>query len=172
MTAPAPLPPWPENAALLLRLVYQRAKVLANLPNLVSRALQDTEITAGRSEFAVADSEEAGGAGWDGDLIVLPRTYSGYVAVHYPATTDQRETFPDEARLTAALATFTEDARARQIEGLREFGLVPARWFLNDRPVKVMKPSVLTLEITWTLGVDLRIPAEFLNPHATGGKTP
>lgn len=167
-----PTSPWPENAALLLRLIYQRAKLLGNLPELTPRALQDTEILAGRAEFAVVDSAEEGNAGWDGDFLVLPKSYSGYLAVHYPAGTDQRETFPDEARLTAALATFTEDARARAIPGLRQFGLVPARWFLNDRPAKVQRTPVLTLAIEWTLGVDLLIPADFLNPDATGGTAP
>lgn len=173
MTAPA-LSPWPENAALLLRLVYQRAKVLGNLPGLLPRPLQDSETVAGRSEFVVVDVQDTGeGGGWDGDLLVLPKVYSGYVAVHYAATADQRTTFPDEARLTAALATYTEDARVREIRGLRQFGLVPARWFLNDRAVNAGHgPLLLTLEVSWSLAVDLLIPREFLNPDATGGVHP
>lgn len=127
---------------------------------------------AGRAEFAVESSEDEPGGGWDGDLLVLPRRYSGYVAVHYAATVDQRSTFPDEARLTAALSTYQEDARAQAIPGLRRFGLVPARWFLNDRPVAMQYPPVLTLSLEWSLGADLLIPSAFLNPDATGGVTP
>ncbi|MBB5234472.1 hypothetical protein [Deinococcus budaensis] len=167
MTAPDAL--WPQNAALLLRLIYKRAKALGPLPELLPRALQDVEIEAGRSEFAVVDSRELDGAGWDGTFLVLPRTYTGYIAVHYAADVDQRETLPDEARLTTALATFTEDPRAQAIPGLRQFGTVPARWFLNDRPVKLERPLVLTLELEWSLDVDLLIPREFLTP---GGSPP
>lgn len=167
MTQPN-LPPWPDNAALLLRLVYQRAKVLGGLTGLTPRALADGEIVAGRSEFAVSGSEEPGNAGWDGDMLVLPRVYSGYVAVHYAGDTDQRLTFGDEARLTAALATFEEDPRVGQIQGLRGIGLVPTRWFLNDAPVRAQQPAVLTLSLDWTLGVNLLIPRAFLTP-ASGG---
>ena len=66
-----------------------------------------------------------------------------------------------EARVTAAVASFTEDVRAQQIPGLRGLGLVPGRWFLNDTPVKQELPAVYTLSIDWELGVDLRIPAGF-----------
>ncbi|MDV6376245.1 hypothetical protein [Deinococcus arenicola] len=127
---------------------------------------------AGRAEFAVESSNDDTGGGWDGDLLVLPRRYEGYIAVHYQATVDQRDTFADEARLTAALGTYMEDARVQAIPGLRQFGVVPARWFLNDRPVALQHPPVLTLSVEWSMGVDLLIPSEFLNPDATGGVTP
>lgn len=127
---------------------------------------------AGRAEFCVESSEDLDGVGWDGDLLVLPRRYTGYVAVHYPAATDQRQTFADEARLTAALASYNLDARAQAIPGLRQFGAVPGRWFLNTRPVEMQHPPVLTLSVEWSLAVDLLIPPEFLNPDATGGVTP
>lgn len=171
MTNPTP-PPWPENGALLLRLIFQRAKVMGNLPGLIPRALQDAEIEAGRSEFAVVDSSELDGAGWDGTYEVVPRRYTGYIAVHYAPATDQHQTFGDEARLVAALATFSKDSRARAIPGFRELGLVPARWFLNDTPAKLKKSPVLTLELDWSLDVDLLVPAAFLEPDATGGITP
>lgn len=163
MSQPTPSP-WPQNAALLLRLIYQRAKTLGGLRDLTPRALGDLELVAGRSEFAVVDSRDPDQGGWDGDVLVLPRLYTGYVAVHYPATTDQHETFADEARVTAALSTYTDDPRVQQIPGLNGMGVVPARWFLNDRPAKVGKPAVLTLEFEWSLDVNLLIPREF-----TGG---
>ncbi|CAM3666980.1 hypothetical protein [Deinococcus frigens] len=168
-----PPEPWPDNAAHLLRLLVQRVIVLGKLPRLIPRALHAHEIIPGRSEFCVTDSTELdSGSGWDGDFLVLPREYGGYIAVHYAQDTDQRETFPDEARLASALATFTEDARVRAVPGLRQFGLVPARWFLNDTPVSMQHPPVLTLEVEWTLGVNLLIPRAFLNPDATGGVNP
>lgn len=156
-----PIPPWPQHAALLLRLVYQRAKVLGGLRDLTPRALTDLEIVPGRSEFAVVDSDDLNQGGWDGDLLVIPRQYVGYVAVHYPSTTDQRETFEDEARVMAALTTYGQDPRVTVVPGFNGMGTVPGRWFLNDRPAKVAQTPVLTLEFTWTLGVNLLIPRAF-----------
>lgn len=146
----------------MLRVLYQRLKKYGGLPELIPRALQADEIVAGRSEFAVASSQDEDAGGWDGDELLLPRIYRGYVALHYKASLEQRKTFPDEARLAAVLTGFGRDPRVQASAGFRGFGTAPARWFFNDLPVTQAKPLVLTLSLDWQMQVELRIPPDLL----------
>jgi hypothetical protein len=141
----------------LFRQLYQHVIATANLPTLQPRPLKDAEIKPGTAEFVITQGIELPGSAWINGGLLIPRGYLGYIAVHYAAETSQHETFDDEANVFRALATFRALPAVASNPAFRELGDAPSVWFLNTDPVKAELPPVLTLNIDFSVQLDLTI---------------
>ena len=93
-----------------------------------------------------------GGIGAAG--LVVRRTYSGYVAVHYDVGINPGDITPDEAALNAALEGFRLNP-AVQTPGFVAFGGFATNFRLNEFPEHTGQTAVLSLFVDWDLTLDL-----------------
>ncbi|ULH17352.1 hypothetical protein MF271_19370 (plasmid) [Deinococcus sp. KNUC1210] len=86
--------------------------------------------------------------------LVVRRTYSGYVAVHYDPAKNPGDLMPDEAALNAALEGFRL-IPAYQTSGVVAFGGFAIDFKLNEFPEKTGQPPVMSMFADWDLTLDL-----------------
>ena len=143
-----------KDAKLILKQLYQHVRDHADLPQLVPRPLLSRQVIPGASEFSVSGVVTTPGGGMSAGGLIVRRTYSGYVAVHYDVGINPGDITPDEALLNAALETFRLNPAA-QVPGLYSFGNFPANFRLNEFPEHTGQSPVLSLFVDWDLTLDL-----------------
>lgn len=148
-----------RDPSTLVKLLYQRLKAPdgGNLARLVPRALGNEEIAPGLSEMALTKAVDEDGGGWSSGGLLVPRTYLGFIAVHYAVAADQHVTYPDEAAIYRVLTTFELLPQVQAEPAFRSLGQAPADWFLNTEPTKAQRPAVQTLTFDFALSIDLTL---------------
>ena len=124
------------------------------MPRLVPRPLLSSQVLPGTSEFAVSGVTTTPGGGMSAGGLIVRRTYSGYVAVHYDVVTNPGDITPDEALLNAALESFRLNP-AVQVPGVVGFGNFDTNFRLNEFPEHTGQPPVLSMFVDWELTLDL-----------------
>ncbi|GGR16778.1 hypothetical protein [Deinococcus ruber] len=137
-----------------MRALYQHICDHANLPNLEPRPLLAAQIKPGASEFGISGVVTAQGGGMGAAGLVVRRTYSGFVAVHYDPGTNSAALMPDEAALNAALEGFRL-TEAYRTPGVVAFGGFAIDFKLNEFPEKVGLAPTMSMFADFELTLDL-----------------
>lgn len=124
------------------------------MPALTARPLLSSQVLPGASEFAVSGVTTTPGGGLSLAGLVVRRTYSGYVAVHYDVSTNPGDITPDEAVINAAFEGFRLIPEA-QVPGVVGFGGFDTNFRLNEFPEHTGQRPVLSLFFDWDLTLDL-----------------
>jgi hypothetical protein len=139
---------------VILKQLYQHVQLQANLPHLAPRPLLSKQVIPGASEFAVSGVVTTPGGGISAGGLVVRRTYSGYVAVHYDVGINPGDITPDEAALDAALEGFRLNPSV-QTPGFVGFGGFGTNFRLNEFPEHTGQSPVLSMFVDWDLTLDL-----------------
>jgi len=111
-------------------------------------------VVPGASEFAVSGVVTTPGGGMSAGGLIVRRTYSGYVAVHYDVGMNPGDITPDEAALNAALEGFRLNP-AVQVPGFVGFGGFDTNFRLNEFPEHTGQAPVLSMLADWDIELDL-----------------